>query len=108
MKIKVVNEQWNDQLAVLFYDDSEKNGPYRVVKPLQLVIEELEESEIIEPTFRLPRQEMYDFLQSMADMAEKMGIKTTKQLTQEQKYEGKLEATEYHLEDMRKLVFKNK
>lgn len=106
MKIKVVNEPWNDRLSVLLYSDADRKR--YVVKPVDLVAVELKEGEDVKPTFEISRHEAQEFLKSMAEMAESMGIKTDLQLNEEVKNKGVLESTKYHLEDMRKLVFKNK
>jgi hypothetical protein len=56
------------------------------------------------PTFHLNDVESFELLKSFAETAAEKGIKLESDL----KREGKLEATERHLEDMRKLVFKVK
>ncbi len=59
-------------------------------------------AEIAEPTFRLAHDKGNEFLKAIADAAAQRGIKTDPDL----KREGRLEALEAHLADMRRLVFK--
>jgi hypothetical protein len=104
MKIKAVQEPWNDSLGVLFY---ENGGQDRyIVKPIQLTLEKVEPGTDVNPTFSIPGRDIYDFLKSMAEIAEANGIRTDTQAQEEIKNKGVLESTKYHLEDMRKLVFK--
>jgi len=107
MKIKVIKNPWKDTLSVLFYEEVNESsyGKRWVVKPLKLELEEIKDGEIIDPTFEISRHESQDFLLSMAKIAEEMGVKTDKQLTEETRNKGVLDATKYHLEDMRNLVF---
>lgn len=51
----------------------------------------------------IPRDLFGDMLKAFAEMANERGMKLESDL----KREGRLEATERHLEDMRSLVFKN-
>lgn len=110
MKIKVIKEPWNDSLSVLLYQEvNEKSyGKRWVVKPIELKLEEVKEGDQVKSTFDIPFTETHEFLKSMAEMAESMGIKTDKQEVAEQKGGVILEATKYHLEDMRRLVFESK
>lgn len=78
------------------------NGTRQVVKPINLEIITLENSESSEATFTLPEYEGRELLKDLAEELDKNGIKTSK----DAKMEGTLEATRYHLEDMRKLIFK--
>lgn len=55
-----------------------------------------------EPSLSLSEGKGHEFLKSMAEAAASFGIK----LDSDVKREGKLEAVQAHLEDMRKLVFK--
>lgn len=105
MKIKVHREPWNDSLGVLFYEHS---GQDRfVVKPVAMTLERVEPGVEVKPTFAIPGTDIYEFLKSMAEIAEANGVKTDTQLQEESKNKGVLEATKYHLEDMRNLVFRD-
>ncbi|MHC4270607.1 MAG: hypothetical protein ACYSTS_19425 [Planctomycetota bacterium] len=74
-----------------------------VVKPVNLIFEEVEEGVSIEPTFRINRESIEDsdnLLENLAEDLSKHGIRTNREgVTQ-----GKLEATSYHLEDLRLLL----
>ena len=61
------------------------------------VVEEFNGGDVIKPSLSLPPEALQEF----ANALDKMGIKP-----QQGFIEGKLEATERHLEDMRTLVFK--
>ena len=104
MKIKINKQPFSDSLSVLLYSDKDRKR--YAVKPVNLIAKEIKEGTSIEPTFSIPSWEAHEFLKSMAELCEEMGIKTDKQLQEESKNKGVLEATKYHLEDMRKLVFK--
>jgi len=58
----------------------------------------------IEPTIMIPHYERADFLKALALSLGENNIK----VPTEEKIIGLLGATKYHLEDMRKLVFKKK
>lgn len=60
-------------------------------------IEYFEDGVVKEPSFKLNREQ----LQAFANALNEMGMNPQKEYT-----DGKLEATEKHLEDMRQLVFK--
>lgn len=51
------------------------------------------------PTFSLDRDEATDFLRSVMDVAWEMGVRPTG-------YDNDLGATKHHLDDMRRIVFK--
>lgn len=109
MKIKVFTKTYLGGGADIYlYQETEgkyKPGRY-VAKPIDLTMTLLEEGQRVEPTFTMPEYELAEFLKSMAELAEEKGIKTDKQLQEETKTKGVLEATKFHLEDMRSLVFK--
>lgn len=66
-------------------------------------IKKLETGELIPDNFiiKLSDYVAQEFLQGLAEALDKRGIKTDK----DAKIQGLLEATKYHLEDMRKIVF---
>lgn len=105
MKIKAVKQPWQPGMEFLLYEDGE-NGSRYVVKPISLDLTAVKEVEMIETTFRIRETKAIEFIKSMAELAEEMGIKTDKQISEERKYQGKLEAVEDHLLDMRKIVSK--
>lgn len=74
-------------------------GKYNVTR------EEVEEgAQTHAPTFHLNTDAALQFIKSIAERASERGIKLDSDL----KREGKLEAVQLHLEDMRKLVFQVK
>lgn len=70
----------------------------------QQMVELKEYQETPEPTFRLSGGTSTEILKALADALDQQGIKTDA----DSKIEGKLEAVNQHLEDMRKLVFGEK
>lgn len=106
MKIKAYSQPWNDRTIFLLYTNNPVSGKKYVVQPIELILKEQQEGVVVEPTFFLDSEDQYEFIKSMAELAESMGIKTDRQEKEESKNTGVLEATKYHLEDFRKLVFK--
>ena len=106
LKVKI-EESFGDLNTgfVLYY---ETDGKIFVVKPIKPFEIEEYKGQLVETTFRLQMNEATDFIRSIVEIAEKRGIKTDKQEKEEARTTGTLESTRYHLEDMRKLVFKDK
>ncbi len=75
-------------------------GKLRVAVPVQLTMKEYGEGEMPEPTLKLDRYFADDFLRAIAEALDKRGIK----VENEHKVHGQLEATKYHLEDLRHLL----
>ena len=76
-----------------------------MVKPVKMELEEVTEMGALpEPTILIPRYAREDFLQAFAAALNEKNIKTP----DEHKLQGILQATQYHLEDMRRLVFGRK
>lgn len=80
------------------------NGQRWVAEPVVLVFSPMEIGKTIDPTLRFEHHHAKQFLQSLADGLAETGFRpdVTKAMVSE------LEATRYHLEDMRNLVFKEK
>lgn len=107
MKIKVWREI-GDGVSFYVYDDKQDHKRF-LAKPINFVFEELQEGAFnLSPTFTVSHHQSKEFIKSMAELAEDMGIKTDKQLQIDVKNTGVLQATLNHLEDMRTLVFKKK
>lgn len=104
MKIKAQKNHIFNGMDFLLFEDSPSGKRY-VVKPIEIKLEEVKDTDIIEPTFKINDWTAREFIKSMAELAEELGIKTDMQINEERKFEGKLEATEKHVEDMRKLAF---
>lgn len=77
------------------------NGAY-IAKPLRLEMEIINTAIYLPPTFTVNSKELDILMPKIHDAMNRIGFKPK----EEAKIEGILEATKYHLEDMRKLVFK--
>ena len=104
MKIKAWNKPWDSSVEFLIYEDNKQGRS--VALPCELVFKQVKEDDNVKPTFSVSQLFSHEFVKAMAELAEEMGVKTDKQIAEEQKTGGVLEATKYHLEDMRKLVLK--
>ncbi len=87
-----------DGIKIWFVDRG--NGRQRVAHPIELTFEEYLEGAVIPPTLTLNRWLADDFLRAMAEALDKRGVK----VEHEHKVHGQLEATKYHLEDLRNLL----
>lgn len=105
LKVKIDNMVGDfDTRIILYYQEGEK---IFIIKPLgKLTVEEYKPGVDFEPTLSLDNNTANDFFRAMAEVAEERGILTEKQEKADVKTAGILESTKYHLEDMRKLVFK--
>lgn len=82
---------------------TEESGKILLAKPVELVFEKVNPCEFNDPTLKVSGYVANDFLQAFQDALSKRGIKTDN----DHKLQGTLEATKYHLEDLRKIVFKS-
>lgn len=80
-----------------------ENGKFYIAKPMKFEFTAVEENTICEPSIKLGINTSVPFLQAMANLCHEHGIKPEK----EPVLKNELDAIKYHLEDMRKLVFKN-
>lgn len=101
MKVSTWIEPAFGGMHFLFYKEGIE-GKHYIVKPIEMFLEPRIEGTLMEPTLKMNDLEAREFLQSMVDQAEKLGIKSSKKPV----LENELEAVKYHLEDMRTLVFK--
>jgi hypothetical protein len=98
MKVYIYQNPSSGSTDIAFVD--ERNGKRYVAKPVELIFEECTfESK---PTMKLSYIYSDALLKAFAAALAEQGIKTDN----DHKIEGLLKATLYHLEDMRKLVFK--
>lgn len=107
IKVHFQNEEYADLIKVYIVDHFRQDGKSYLLQfgKFNNTWVELKECKIPpEPTFRFRGIEKTEFLKAMADAIAEIGIKTDSDF----KIQGKLEATEKHLEDMRRLIFKNK
>lgn len=98
MRIELEEVNFSHSVRVLLYE--KRGDEIYLAKPINLVFEKQQQGSIWEPTFTV--YHAASFLKSMSEALHQMGIKPDHQ----SKTEGLLEATKYHLEDMRKLALK--
>jgi len=98
MKVKIYKNPYKDIIEFLIYD--ERNGKRYIAQPVKLIFKEWKEGEEIKPTLEIGGFFEGEFLEALAEALDEKGIKTDK----DAKIEGILEATKYHLEDLRKLL----
>lgn len=100
LKVYIQSRPWEDGIDLYFVEERE-DGRRAVAKPLQFEMELKEEMEMIgEPTLRLSGRWGNQILKAFADALQREGIKPAS----DAEMKGKFEATQYHLEDMRKLL----
>lgn len=105
IEVFIDNRPYRSGLDFYLVDKNEFDGKRYILRQgkYNFSLEEItEHAELTEPTFHLGEKAGLEFMKSMAEKAAAMGIKLDSDL----KREGKLEAVQAHLEDMRKLVFK--
>lgn len=95
-----IGTSYSDPLSSALWLIEDRNGKTYVAKPAELTMVEHKEGEECPPTLRFSVFEMKDILLAFAKALEKQGIETDS----EAKIKGLLEATKYHLDDMRKLL----
>lgn len=93
--VNAQREIWTDAIAIRLGVKTESG--FAVAKPLSMQV--IEPGSLVEPTFRLP----LDAAQRMMDELWQAGVKPSQSIGST----GQVEAIKYHLEDMRKLVFKD-
>lgn len=101
MKVSIYREPMGG-LSILLFEENKMSGKTYVVKPVKIEFVEIDESSAIDPTIKLSMNNSHNFLQSLADAIDEYGIRPSKKPP----LENELSAVKYHLEDMRKLVFK--
>src|SRR5947209_16586587 len=86
------------RLALYFYE--RRNGKTYAAKPVELVFAEVGESSPFPPTLQMDYFYAEPFLEALAEALDKAGVKTEHDAT----IQGQLDATRYHLEDLRTLL----
>ena len=101
-EIRIWHSYDTDQTHIIIFDRTDREN--RVINLYTGVIKVLSEYEKIPDEFilKIPNIMAAQFFQAFAEALDQQGIKTENDF----KIQGLLEATKYHLEDMRKLVFK--
>lgn len=84
--------------AITFVIESE--GKRFAAKPVELVFEEIVPAMMVSPTLELSHWTANEMLQALSDALAEKDIQPHK----ESRVRGELDATKYHLEDMRKLL----
>lgn len=90
---------------IIFYQERRSiNGQTKIftAKPVVFEFEEYTDEKVLEPTFILPYEEMFEFIPSIQKLGDETGIPSET----ESSAKSELKATKYHLEDIRKLLFK--
>jgi len=88
-----------------FYFIKGEDGKRFLAKPIELDYTPIKPGQMYPaPTLELPEFMAQEFLKELSNSLEKIGI----QPEGVEKTKGILEATKYHLEDMRTLIFKNR
>lgn len=100
MKIYIRTVDFNDSLQIYLVEDNFPGGRKMIVKPMHMELEELVPGHHAEPSLTLAGTMALEFTKAMAEALDRAGVKTEK----DAKIEGTLEATRYHLEDLRRLL----
>ena len=96
LRFGLQTEIWNDSIAVRIGKGAVASGSFQIAECL--VFKDAKLGEVSDPMMRLSNQEAQD----LADQLYACGISPSKLAGST----GQLAAVTYHLEDMRKLVFK--
>ena len=99
LKVYINPSVYQDTVEIAFVEDR-PNGEIAIARPMQLEMEIVKEGDPIAPTLVIPRRWAGQFLQAMAEALDQQGVKTDK----DAKIAGTLEATRFHLEDLRYLL----
>lgn len=102
LEVKINRNLITGGIDIYLYENR-ADGKFAIGLPAQLkfkIIEEEELATIAEPTLRLNGYWGKQFLEAFAETLDNEGIKTNK----DEKIIGTLEATKYHLEDLRQLL----
>jgi len=98
IKVKIWQDWSRAGSCITIYE--ERNGKLYVAKPIKLELCELPEGHIHEPTIFLTRFHDNEFFQSILNEINELGIKPNS----ESFLRGELEATKFHLRDLRNLL----
>lgn len=101
-EVRIYSQPWDGATHIAFL--RKVDGQTQIAKPILLEFEPIKEFEPHEATLKLNPITAKEFLQAMSNALEEHGTPSVSA----SKISGKLEATEKHLEDMRKLVFMEK
>ena len=99
MKVKIKRDGFGDLISIYLYEERGGNGEIFIAEPVELVFKKRVSGVSAKPTLGI---EDYDgnFLTNLAEELDKRDIKTDK----DAKIQGILEATRFHLRDLRELL----
>ncbi len=100
LKVKIAYNIIQDEVDFLFYMDS-YDGRY-LVMPMKFELKKREKDSLIKPTLSIPGNMAIIFMKSLAEALDGQGVKTENDF----KLQGKIDSMNLHLEDMRKIAFK--
>lgn len=95
IKVRVGSNDFGNIIIIGIFDEGD--GRSRIAKPMNISFIEYDEMSPSEPTLKLPHDLAVQLFHALAEALDKQGIKTDN----DHKIAGILEATRYHLEDMR-------
>lgn len=98
MVIKIDHQDWLGRTSI--YLAMRTPDGMKLARPIELVFEPIEEGAVAEPTLRMDSGYARELFKALAEALDSEGIKTLKDAN----LEGVLEATRYHLGDMRLLA----
>ncbi len=98
-----IRRSWSGGVEFIFFEH--RDGKTYVCKPMQIIMEPTgPDGSFSGPSLKFDGVFGDIFLLALAEALDKSGVKTDK----DAKIAGTLEATKYHLEDLRKIVFKSR
>lgn len=98
MKVRIYSNPWNSVTNIAFL--VQRNGQWHIAKPVKLEFEPIKEGDETPATMMLAPEVATEFLNSLSQALDDRGIKPAN----DHKLAGQLEATKFHLEDMRGLL----
>jgi hypothetical protein len=98
-KVSISEDVGTFSTRVTFYQEPDKDGKVKILQYGGPTVIEIDPAEMHEPSLRFNHFDG-DILKEIADTLEEKGIKREN----ETRLEGKLAATEYHLEDLRRML----
>jgi hypothetical protein len=98
MKVRIYSNPWDSLTNIAFL--VQRNGQWMIAKPMNLEFVPLKEGEVTPASLTLVPEVATEFLKALSQALDDRGIKTDS----DAKLQGTLEATKFHLEDMRGLL----
>lgn len=98
LRVSIRKSEFTNELEI-YIGEKRFDGMY-IAKPVELVLEKHIEGENLDPTIKIGGFLADEFLKVLAEELDNKGIKTDK----DERIKGTLDATKYHLEDLRKLL----